>query len=209
MNHLPLDLHCSSYHWATLPVHIFCLQKCQPENDVSYYPRKENKPSVPNTERNKINRIWTFVQIHCHLTTLLRQPYDCKNTLFDKILIACSEKYKKGFIKNFQSPTKREIAILWLIRFDKLKKIKRTFKEQFFRREWADLNHRPLDLQSNALPLSYTPWTQCRYKKIVVFKTVFLAATWKRKINFRSELKTQKDFGCLKTRVASVKKWAE
>ena len=24
--------------------------------------------------------------------------------------------------------------------------------------ERADLNHRPLDLQSNALPLSYTPW---------------------------------------------------
>ena len=23
-------------------------------------------------------------------------------------------------------------------------------------KEWADLNHRPLDLQSNALPLSYT-----------------------------------------------------
>ena len=29
--------------------------------------------------------------------------------------------------------------------------------EQFSKRERAELNHRPLDLQSNALPMSYAP----------------------------------------------------
>ena len=41
--------------------------------------------------------------------------------------------------------------------FQHLKTIKTSLKTSVKEREWTGLNRRPLDLQSNALPLSYTP----------------------------------------------------
>ena len=47
--------------------------------------------------------------------------------------------------------------------FDFAEKVLRTvvlLYQEFLERERAELNHRPLDLQSNALPLSYAPRRQ-------------------------------------------------
>ena len=60
--------------------------------------------------------------------------------------------------------------------FDFLEKILvALLYEQFSKRERGELSHRPLDLQSNALPLSTLPEATPLIFQNVFFKTMLLA----------------------------------